>query len=336
MPCAVIDTPGSRLQLRARRLEILGPTVPDAAPAPATIIPIHGLDHVVLHEHAQATTQALGALLREGIPIHLVSESGRHLGSCEPSVRPSAGTRLLQYRQTMDAAWSLGIARALVAAKLANQRRILVRSAKNRPRPLDSVLAALADRESQAVVAPDVETLRGIEGAGSAVYFSAWASFFPAEFPFKRRSTRPPLNAVNACLGFGAALVAAELVSALHRAGLDPGLGALHATQDGRCALALDIIEPFRPAIVEAFTMRLFSHRMLGAEDFEARDGGVFLNHQGRQTFLEHYQTRLVREFYSDHLGHRTTVRRLFQAAANDIKTALTEPEIYRPFRLNA
>ena len=142
MPCAVIDTPGSRLQLRARRLEILGPTVPDAAPPLPAIIPIHGLDHVVVHEHAQVTSQALGALLREGIPVHLVSESGRHLGSCEPTARPAAATRLLQYQRTLEPTWCLTISRALVAAKLANQRRILLRALKNRPRPIDAAVAA--------------------------------------------------------------------------------------------------------------------------------------------------------------------------------------------------
>jgi CRISP-associated protein Cas1 len=336
MPCAVIDTPGSRLQLRARRLEILGPTVPEAGEVRPVVIPIHGLDHVVLHEHAQATSQALGALLREGIPVHLVSESGRHLGSCEPTVRPSGATRLLQYQRTLDVDWALSMSRSLVAAKIWNQRQLLLRSLKNRQRPVESVVELLAERERQVVLAPDIPTLRGIEGAATAAYFSAWAAFLPAEFPFERRSTRPPLNAVNACLGFASALVSSELVSALHKVGLDPALGVLHSTEDGRWSLALDLIEPFRPAVVEAFTTRLFSHRMLGADDFEERDGGVYLNAQGRQTFLEHYQTRVVREFFSTHTGHRTTVRRLFQATAEGIKAALTVPDDFRPFRLNS
>jgi hypothetical protein len=97
-----------------------------------------------------------------------------------------------------------------------------------------------------------LDELRGYEGAATARYFSAWARFLPGEFPFERRSTRPPLNPVNACISFGSTLLYNEFAALCHARGLDPALGLLHATEDGRWSLPLDLLEPFRPALVEA------------------------------------------------------------------------------------
>jgi CRISPR-associated protein Cas1 len=90
-----------------------------------------------------------------------------------------------------------------------------------------------------------IDELRGYEGASTARYFQAWAAFLPEAFPFERRSTHPPLNPVNACISFGATLVYNEMVAFIHAHGLDPSLGLLHSTEDGRWSLALDLIEPF-------------------------------------------------------------------------------------------
>ena len=107
------------------------------------------------------------------------------------------------------------------------------------------------------------------------------AGFLPAEFPFERRSHRPPHNAVNACLSFAYTLLYHDVVSALHARGLDPGLGLLHATENGRWSLALDLMEPFRPALADALTLRMMSHQMLSPADFQARDGGILSGRSG-------------------------------------------------------
>jgi CRISPR-associated protein Cas1 len=163
----------------------------------------------------------------------------------------------------------------------------------------------------------------------------SWAKFLPEEFPFERRSTRPPLNAVNACISFGATLIYQEMVSFIHAHGLDPALGLLHATEDGRWALALDLIEPFRPALIEALTLDLFSHDMLRAGHFEHKHGGVYLNEEGRKKFLLQYERRMERQFMSECAGHRTSLRQQLEAQAVQYKAALESPEKFEPFLMN-
>jgi CRISPR-associated protein Cas1 len=126
-----------------------------------------------------------------------------------------------------------------------------------------------------------------------------------------------------------------EMTAAIHSAGLDPGLGAYHVTEDGRWSLALDLIEPFRPVIVEPLALDLFSRGILGAGHFEPREGGVYLNAEGRPKLVLQYEKRLEREFMSEHRGHRTTLRRQLLAIARDFKSALDAPDFFSPFLMN-
>ncbi len=180
-----------------------------------------------------------------------------------------------------------------------------------------------------------LDELRGYEGASTARYFQAWAAFLPGEFPFERRSTRPPLNPVNACISFGATLLYSEAVAFLHAHGLDPALGLLHATEDGRWSLALDLMEPFRPVLVEALALDLFSHQILNADHFEPRNGGTYLNEDGRKKFFLQYERRMERQFLSEAAGHRTTLRQQLEHQPVMYKAALEDAAKFQPFLMN-
>src|SRR6266581_5445524 len=184
-------------------------------------------------------------------------------------------------------------------------------------------------------VSRTVDELRGYEGASTARYFQAWAAFLPAEFPFERRSTRPPLNPVNACISFGATLLYHEAVAFLHSHGLDPALGTLHSTEDGRWSLALDLMEPFRPVLVEALALDLFSHEILKGEHFEPKNGGVYLNNDGRKKFFLQYERRMERQFMSECGGHRTTLRQQLENQSVMFKAALDDLARFEPFLMN-
>jgi CRISPR-associated protein Cas1 len=193
---------------------------------------------------------------------------------------------------------------------------------------LDALFAPISRSQS-------LDELRGYEGASTARYFQAWAAFLPEDFPFERRSTRPPLNPVNACISFGATLLYSEAVAFLHAHGLDPALGLLHATEDGRWSLALDLLEPFRPVLVEALALDLFSHQILNADHFEPRNGGTYLNEDGRKKFFLQYERRMERQFLSEAAGRRTTLRQQLEQQAVMYKAALEDAAKFQPFLMN-
>lgn len=130
-------------------------------------------------------------------------------------------------------------------------------------------------------------------------------------------------------------LLYSEAVAFLHAHGLDPALGLLHATEDGRWSLALDLLEPFRPVLVEALALDLFSHQILNADHFEPRNGGVYLNEPGRKKFILQYERRMERQFLSECVEHRTTLRQQLEQQAVMYKSALEQPDRFEPFLLN-
>jgi len=351
MPTACILHAHARIGLVSERLEIRGRRDdPDAGPGEDVLreIPLRDLDRLILAESVHVTAPALAALLRAGIPVNLLAWNGQFLGGFLPATNAHGRARLRQYQRTLDPAFALQMAGRIVTAKLYNQRRVLQRLHASRqadaaPQPeignrkseientlqwLDALFPTLSRSQS-------LDELRGYEGAATARYFQAWATFLPEEFPFEQRSTRPPLNPVNACISFGATLLYHETVAFIHAHGLDPALGLLHATEDGRWSLALDLLEPFRPVLIEALALDCFSHQILNARCFEPKNGGIYLNDDGRRKFILQYERRLERQFMSESAGHRTTLRQQLEHQTVMFKSALELPEKFEPFLMN-
>ncbi len=348
MPTAILNQDRCRVTLVSERLEIYGPA-PDAPDTEQLLrtIPLHDLERIVAAENTHFTSPALAEILRRGIPIQFFARNGQFLGSFLPAQNHHGLTRLRQYQRTLQPAFALQMAGRIVTAKLYNQRRVLQRLAANRaddsstpsdpsdPSSTSATLAWLDALFASIRTSTTLDELRGYEGAATARYLVAWATFLPSEFPFERRSTRPPLNPVNACISFGATLLYHEAVSFAHAHGLDPALGLLHTTENGRWSLALDLIEPFRPVLVEALALDLFSHQILNANHFDHRDGGCFLNEEGRKKFFLQYERRMERQFLSESVGHRTTLRQQLEHQAVMFKTALENPAAFEPFLMN-
>ena len=365
MPTAAINQHGCRISLNSERLEVFGRNEATERDEVLREIPIRDLDRLIIAESVQITSQALAALLRASIPVSVLGWGGQFLGGFLPAHNAHGLARLGQYQRTLEAPFGLQMAGRIITAKLYNQRRVLQRLTASRPNVgqtspsagpggvpaaeirnpapapesailnpqsaldwLDAIFASLKTSQS-------IDELRGYEGASTARYFQAWASFLPEEFPFERRSTRPPLNAVNACISFGATLLYTEAVAFIHAHGLDPALGLLHTTENGRWSLALDLMEPFRPVLVEALALDLFSHQILNADHFEPRNGGVYLNEQGRKKFILQYERRMERQFLSECVEHRTTLRQQLEQQAVMYKSALEQPDKFEPFLLN-
>jgi CRISPR-associated protein Cas1 len=354
MPTACILNPQAQVRLKSERLEVWGPDPQTGAEKHLRDIPIRDLDRVIVSEGVQVTSQALAALLRGQIPVALQAWNGDHLGAFLPATNAHGLARLRQYRRTLEPLFTLDLARRVVTAKLYNQRRVLQRLGANRSdldadSPPAATVPAKASTGAElagtlswldALFAPlkmsqSLDELRGYEGAATARYFQGWATFLPDAFPFERRSTRPPLNPVNACISFGATLLYQEAVACLHAHGLDPALGLLHATEDGRWSLALDLIEPFRPALVEALTLDCFSHQILNDRCFEPKNDGIYLNDEGRRKFILQYERRMERQFMSECAGHRTSLRQQLDQQAVLYKAGLEDPAQFEPFLMN-
>jgi len=343
MPTVYLLTPGTRVGLQSRALHIEIPARDDE-PAVGRILPLVEVERVIIGDDTQATTAALAALMELDIPVSFCSWSGRVLGLLRPPSTASAGARLEQYRRCLDEAFRLRLASDLIEAKILNQRRILQRLAANRNLDVEASTAWFNSLVQTTPRAMSVDALRGLEGTASARYFEELARFFPATFPFERRSRRPPHNPVNAVLSFAYTVLGGEIEATLWACGLDPALGVYHGTEDRRASLALDLLEPFRAPMCDALAVDLFSHQMLQAEHFERRqsdavaDGsqpGCFLTLAGRKKFFVQFERRLERQFTYELTGQRTTLRQLIERQCLDLKKSILEGAPFVPFLMN-
>ena len=141
-----------------------------------------------------------------------------------------------------------------------------------------------------------MDALRGAEGMGSATYFGVFALLLKQQrehFSFITRTRRPPRDRINCLLSFLYALVRHDCLAALTSIGLDPFVGFLHAERPNRPALALDLMEEFRPWLADRLAVTLINRQQIGPGDFKRREGGaVEFTDAGRKRVIKAYQER--------------------------------------------
>lgn len=240
------------------------------------------------------TSAAARLLLTHGIDVAFLDEHGDYLGRLEGAFGKNVSLRRQQYALADDPAFRLGMARAIARGKLTNMRTVVMRYARQGMPALDACVARMLDALAHVEACGDLDTLRGVEGAGSAAYFDALSHIVQPPFVFTDRNRRPPRDPVNAMLGFSYALLLSYVERAVSAVGLDAYCGFYHCDHYGRMSLALDLLEEFRPVLADSVVLAACSrHWVDPARDFEARDGGIFLNETGRQAFVQRFHARM-------------------------------------------
>lgn len=238
-------------------------------------IPLAQVEQLVLMGNVTVTAPVVRALLERGVGLVYMTGDGRLLGRLQPTESKNVPLRWSQFRAASDPEKQLLIARGIVRGKVLNQRTLLQRAAREGVADLAEAvdhLRALAERLDRA---ESVEEVRGLEGAAAAAYFKEWPKLIRAlGFPFPGRVRRPPTDPVNALLSFASVLLLNEVLSACQLVGFDPYVGYLHMDRYGRPALALDLMEEFRPVLVDSTVLAVINRRMVEQEDFDTAVGG--------------------------------------------------------------
>ena len=181
---------------------------------------------------------------------------------------------------------------------------------------ISSATETLRAMAQETANATGVGSLLGLEGNGSAAYFRVFGKLFRGSFTFTHRRRRPPTDPVNAMLSLGYTLLLHQVSSAIQVVGLDPYMGFLHQPRHGRPALALDLMEEFRPIIADSVVLNIANHRILTPQDFEEELGVVRIKAAARKTFYGKFEERLQEELQHPHFGYRTSYRRCIELPA--------------------
>ena len=263
--------------------------------------PLHTLSGILTFAYPGASPALMGACAQRGISLSFCTPQGKFLARVCGESNGNVLLRRAQYRAADDPAQSCRIARSMVFGKLYNARWCIERTKRDHGLRVDTARLERACAQLQGMLPhileeTDLDSLRGAEGAGASVYFSAFDQLILGDkevFSFQTRSRRPPLNPVNAMLSFSYSLLAHDCAAALESAGLDSYVGFLHRDRPGRSSLALDLMEELRPCMADRFVLTLINNRIFKRSDFEYREsGGVFLTSEARRIFLRRWQER--------------------------------------------
>lgn len=315
---------GGRIRVQQGRV-----IVESAEDAEVLDLPTTQVSRMVCFGSVGLSAGARSWALASDIEVVLASRSGNYLGtilSHEDRYRPA---RLRAQLAAADSPRALELGRAIVSAKLTKQRVLLQRSARRAT--AEAVRDAIGQLQQLLLMTPDAHStaeLMGLEGAGAAFYFPCLGALMPDGMTFTVRSRQPPQDVPNAALSFLYTVLLGECVTALHACGLDPAIGLLHSDQDNRPSLALDLIEEFRPLIVDQVVLMLARSKALRPEHGRHEDNrGVLLTKAGREAVLAAYERRMLTETRGALDDFSGTLRRHLYRQAQRLRLAIMVPD---------
>ena len=279
---------------------------------------------VNLMGNVQVSTQAVQTLCEAAIPICYFSQGGWFYGITTGLNSKNIFLRRTQFRLADQEWFARSLARRLVAGKIRNQRTMLQR---NHVEPPGESVLGMRQMAEQAERSQSLEELLGIEGNAARIYFGEFAGMIKTEeddtaaveqfrFDFAGRNRRPPRDAVNALLSLAYSLLGKDLTIACYAVGFDPYLGFYHQPRFGRPALALDLMEPFRPLIADSAVLSAINTRMVTPRDFVQAGPGVALTANGRKSFFRAYELRMDTLVTHPLFEYRVSYRRLLEIQA--------------------
>jgi CRISP-associated protein Cas1 len=279
-------------------------------------IPLIKIDGIVILGRATISPATVSELLERHIPLTFLTENGRYLGRLEPEVTKNIFVRKAQWAAAGESPQAIHVVKGFVRGKLKNYRNVMFR----RQREANLDLSKSIERIEHVITSIDtthnINSLRGLEGAGSAVYFGCLNQMIRnLEFQFDYRNRRPPKDPVNSLLSFG----------------------YLHFERYGRASLAFDLMEEFRPLIVDALVLSTVNKSLLAPSDFftEPLSGAVYMTPEGRKAYLKLYTQKKQSEFKHPVMGRKCTYQEAFEMQARLLaKYLMGEIDKYPPLIL--
>ncbi len=290
------------------------------------------LDQIVLFGNIFLTPAVIQHLLKEGIDTAFMTKRGRYLGRLQSALGKNIVLRREQFRKIEDQEFCLKTAKSIVKGKLTNLRTVLMRLNRTRENvELDDQILSIRNLLPKVDEVESLDSLRGYEGRGTAVYFEGFSKgFLTEDFKFPGRVRRPPTDPINAILSLGYMLLLNQVIEAVSLVGFDPFFGSLHSMDYGRPSLALDLMEEWRPTIVDTLVLSVLNLKTLAPSDFEERsweraetDEGskapdsdpeekkmaIVLTDEGFRKFITQYERKMTQKVQYHLTGEQLTYR---------------------------
>jgi CRISPR-associated protein Cas1 len=323
MPPLYVVQQNAKIRLENRRVtvELDGETL--------TSLPIGQVSQIVLFGNIGLTTPAIGALLGENIEVVFLSDDGVYRGRLVGSVTPHVLLRRAQYTRAVDPNYTLVTARGLVAAKLLHLHTLLSRHNREATDPVVSAaMVSLRSNLERVEAMNTLPELLGLEGVSTRAYFGGYRRFFEPEWRFSDRNRRPPQDPINVLLSLGYTLLNQVTLGAVQTVGLDPFAGFLHDVAYNRPALALDLLEEFRP-VIDGLVLWCCRGGGITPADFSPGppERPVVLSPEGMKRYIQAFEGRLERRFTHPRRGVQMPLRQCILEQARQIAQRISDDQ---------
>ncbi|MBI5441405.1 MAG: CRISPR-associated endonuclease Cas1 [Deltaproteobacteria bacterium] len=208
------------------------------------------------------------------IPLFFVEYPGRLRALLAAPHSSSVELQALQLQASLDPKSCCRVARQFVHGKLKNQRNLALYLGKYHKKAtrgfqelLDGFLQEAEGllQELSSITGDGGDDFRGklfsVEGRFASTYWSVYGSLLAAKVDFPGRRHEGATDLVNSLLNYGYAILESRVYLALLKAGLNPQIGFLHTVQRKRSSLVYDLMEEFRPQVVDRTVSSLISRR---------------------------------------------------------------------------
>lgn len=291
-------------------------------------VPFMNVENLVIFGNAQITTQVMQKLLLQGSQIDYFTRGGVYIGHTCSEESKNIFLRLAQYEVYNNLPQRMEIARTIVSNKIYNQIQMISQYRWEGRFPWKEEIQAMETHRKNLEKKETGNSIMGIEGICSNIYFSIYGKMFKSEIRFEKRNRRPPKDPVNAILSLGYTFLTKDMCALLEGESFETYLGFLHGIKYGRKSLALDLIEEFRQPAIDRFVLHLFNKRILGEYDFENEDNGVFLTKEGFGKFCREYE-----KWMSESVLDGRSYRELMKMQVRNLKQAIQYGESYVTWR---
>lgn len=298
-------------------------------------IPIETVDAINLYGRAQLTTQFIQICLKKSIPIMYYTKQGIFLGRTSPAyIENVCRQRIQAVFDTSDTA--LRLAQRVIYGKIHNQMVVLRRYAKNRDINIKSDIQKMQIYQVKASLADSIASIRGYEGMAARTYFTCLGKLVDEDFKFKGRSKRPPLDPFNALLSLGYSILMNEVFGKIEAKGLNAYFGFIHQDAKKHPTLASDLMEEWRPVIIDTTIMSMISRHEIRLEHFQSglESDGIYLTKEGMKIFFAKIEAKFRQENkYLSYVDRPVSFRRAIELQINAFTHVLEENDVkkYQP-----
>ena len=294
------------------------------------------LESIQIYGNVQITTQCMRECLERGIDVVMYSYTGKYHGRITSPYHIQVARQRVQAAMTDD--FKMAIARKLIHAKIKNQIVLLRRYIKNSDDTYENELALMQTLANSALGATSNDELMGYEGAAAKYYFEVLGKLVNPTFAFDKRTKRPPLDPFNAMLGMGYSRIHGELHGKIEAKGLNAYFGILHQDKEHHATLASDLMEEWRPVIIDSTVMSMLNGHELSIDDFQYEDeGAVYMQTEGRKKFMAKLESKFATEQqYLAYIDYPVSFRNALDLQINSLCHAIEEgrPEAYIPVHI--